>query len=1203
MRYQYERMRSRAGQIEERHIGGPRSGCALTEVLRDREDGSGDPVPQWSFVYGVSAGDAPSANHDYAPYVLASSGHVEGSDLEKDWSYLHKHVFQLPLKTVTLPTGAQVAYQYERLKRCWYQVSNAVYWNSNTARSCRNRSQPTGTAALETRTVSGQGIPTSVTTLTRNRQNQQQFATTISSSVRKHFLEFGRVFPFAPTSSSRVSQYIRHGGRLLTHQLFDATSDNLISMSTWRYAENEVFVRSHPTLTYITPPDHSTTPNTTIVTGWPWMNRRLDYLSRERWINPVYTRVDTDDYQFATELTAFDAYNHPVSIKESMQRADETNRIERFTVRAYDNNWSSKAGWAVGLPSSVQSTTDGEPSSGSSTQYNAQALPQESTTDGVRTVFQYWNNGNLKSVQRGAEGTTTYSDYRLGTPRRIESTESGLQTFDVDDRGNTTSVRTALDSSREIRTDTQFGGPFSEPVLRRWTGATDVTVTQPLWRATDGTTSSSIRSKTESVSGAYSTTNAFDTLGRLVSQTTTMPGEPDRIVAWQYDNGGRVERVSDPAVEEDLTTGHIYQYDALDRVVRVAHVNDGDETAPAETYCYGHGCSSQAQYSAATNVEFGVVHRDALGNVSTRNYRAFGHPANAQLIEIREQINPPGTYSDNSPRRVTWIERNHTGFITKVTQGSDASGGSQVVRTYEPRTVGGLLTTQLQSEEHPEFGKTTYANFDASGRPHQILNDAGSAVTLSYDTAGRLLNTYSPAATGEIDSAGSIGRTYYRNGALKTLTGSGSTWSFDYNLRGQLASESLAVGGYNFDIGYAYNGFQHLSATTYPSGRVVRYTRNGLGEATSVTDDDGMYYVSSINRNARGQITQANLASGEQFTQSFDSRSRPKTLAVNRMSSATSSTPMDLTYDYTTRDNVSSITGYFREADGTRGDLTNLQYDSLGRLHRADGYWGEGAGSIATYTYDVVGNVQRRYVGGQNSELMYTDGSNRVTSISTATGSRSVSHDVNGNLTSDELRSFRFDHLNRLVEAVDVQGDVQLNRYDGRNHRISLAVQTPQRLERIWYVYDSEGKRVHEFDEVSGDQRDMVYLDGRAIATHTRHTGHDSDADGMPDYFERQFGLDRFAATDAELDSDGDGLSNVEEYLNGSLPTATDSDGDGQPDGTQYAAASDGTGSGSSGDDNGSDGNTSTSNTGSGSSSSSIPGINWQPAILRALIF
>jgi pectate lyase len=45
----------------------------------------------------------------------------------------------------------------------------------------------------------------------------------------------------------------------------------------------------------------------------------------------------------------------------------------------------------------------------------------------------------------------------------------------------------------------------------------------------------------------------------------------------------------------------------------------------------------------------------------------------------------------------------------------------------------------------------------------------------------------------------------------------------------------------------------------------------------------------------------------------------------------------------------------------------------------------------------------------------------------------------------------------------------------------------------------------------------------------------DGDGDGMPDAFETRFGFDRDNPLDGMLDSDGDGYSNIEEYINASM--------------------------------------------------------------------
>ncbi len=63
----------------------------------------------------------------------------------------------------------------------------------------------------------------------------------------------------------------------------------------------------------------------------------------------------------------------------------------------------------------------------------------------------------------------------------------------------------------------------------------------------------------------------------------------------------------------------------------------------------------------------------------------------------------------------------------------------------------------------------------------------------------------------------------------------------------------------------------------------------------------------------------------------------------------------------------------------------------------------------------------------------------------------------------------------------------------------------------------------------------------------------DFDGDGLPNDWEETYGLDGYDPTDVDLDTDSDGLTNLEEYEEGTDPIDADTDNDGMTDGYEVA--------------------------------------------------
>lgn len=113
----------------------------------------------------------------------------------------------------------------------------------------------------------------------------------------------------------------------------------------------------------------------------------------------------------------------------------------------------------------------------------------------------------------------------------------------------------------------------------------------------------------------------------------------------------------------------------------------------------------------------------------------------------------------------------------------------------------------------------------------------------------------------------------------------------------------------------------------------------------------------------------------------------------------------------------------------------------------------------------------------------------------------------------------------------------------------------PYRTYTVTAFRDSNGNGVWDSWEERGI-RGGIYVSSTLVGIYINMSGQDYDSDGVPDWWEYECFGSTTGAVAAE-DSDGDGLSNLEEYQNGTNPNAADTDGDGMWDSWELVAGYD----------------------------------------------
>ena len=531
--------------------------------------------------------------------------------------------------------------------------------------------------------------------------------------------------------------------------------------------------------------------------------------------------------------------------------------------------------------------------------------------------------------------------------------------------------------------------------------------------------------------GNYTTVTAYDADGQQTSVTqaggsgaTLAP----RSTSYSYDADGNQTTVTDPRNYTTTTT-----YDAADEQVMVT-----DADGNASLTCYdgsgdvvqtvppaGVAAGNLTPASCPTSYPSGYGQRlaadattytfDATGqNTSVTSpapagqsgYQTTTTTYNADGLPV-QVTGPPA--SNGGPNQVTVKTYNADSQLTSETTGYGTSAASTVSSCYDPN---GHQTSVVAAD-----GNTGGTALCETSSPWVVSSSsyptqAAYQTTSSYDSAGQLVSTTTPATT---------------------AAPSGATTTFTYDASGDLLT-STDPNGVTTTTTYTTPG-GHVATISYSgsSAHSVSYTYDAQGTMTGMTDATG---TSSYISDPFGELTSATNGAGKAVTYSYDADGDTTGITYPLPASATWATTDTAAYGYDKADQLTSATDFnghqititpnadglpSSETLGSTGDTISYTYDPAGApsaialknasstvqsFTYSDAPDGEilsetdvpsSSRSPATYTYDAQGRVTSM-TPGSGSTLNYgIDAAGNATTLPTgATGT----YDHEGELTS-----------------------------------------------------------------------------------------------------------------------------------------------------------------------------------------------------------
>lgn len=747
---------------------------------------------------------------------------------------------------------------------------------------------------------------------------------------------------------------------------------------------------------------------------------------------------------FTRSITAFNEFGHPLA--QSVSGTDS-----RTETTEYHHDLPK---WVIGLPSRqlIDATET------SRTDYNASALPWRIYRNGLLTTTLAYNaNGTLASVTDGNNHTTTVSGWYRGLPQTVGFPTGHSLTAIVSAQGwitrltdeNGFATNYGYDAMGRVSSVTY---PTGDTVA--WTAATQAFVrnTVAKYGLPAGHWQQTI------TQGNYRKETYFDGLWRPVLQReydNAAATATQRFTGWQHDIDGRATFAGYPRATAtsiaSFTDGVSTTYDALGRPTLV---RQSSELGNLDTV-----------YAYLTDFETRVTNPRL--QATTTNYQAFAEPDTSAPILIEA---PEG--------QTTTIVRDKLGAPTQLNRSGVWNGLPQSVSrhyvydTYrrlcasiEPETGATVMDYDAASNvlwSAAGIAPPTLPSVTACDDARTAAYTSGRRVDRTYDARNRVLTLAFP------DGRGNQAWTYTPDGLPSQIATNNSAGgsqvinTYTYNRRRLPETEtSQSPGTPVWTLANTYDPLGHLATQGYPSGLVVAFAPNALGQATQAGS-----YATGAQYFPNGALKQFTYGNGIMHTMAQNARQLPA-------SSIDTGGALSQQFVYDKNGNVTAVTDAL---DPARSKA--MVYDGLDRLTSASATIFGGTG-VHQFAYDPLDNLRSWTLGGVKDQSNYVYGAdNRLTQIKNTGGSivHAFSYDPQGNVTTRNGIPHDFDYGNRLRSV----GTTESYLYDGHGRR----VQTTQSGGSVTrWMYAGSGQMLFSAKgPTSPITHENVYLAGSLVA-------------------------------------------------------------------------------------------------------------------------